>query len=523
MKQTRFWFYLLALICGIGCFTFFFQAYTYHLHHREQMLLFTYTWEHFLSYWNQPAALSCLLGDFFTQFLHLKVIGPLLIALTLVKLEVMAFLSFRKWMNLWLAMGASLLVFLWEGMRFCDILYPLAGTVSLIGGLFSFLCVAKLKNRWSFLISSIFGALITYYLFGYGVFVFAFCVAVESLMRRQMDGIVIPIVAAALPALTADFFLMMPTKAYTYPATVWMGKPDFSNERILALSTAYYHEDWNKVIEQAYQGSASDYTAVCYNLANAAQDKLPERLMYYYQPAGLALFMPIFEKSTYLTTQLAGEVWFRLGDMTMAEHAAMLSMIFSPNNKNVRMVKRMAEINLINGENNAALKYLHILSKTLFYKQWAEERIPGRESETVKKWLAEKRKYLPQQDTLRLSCTDVRISLHNLLQSNPDNKMACNYLLCFDLLMKDLDCFIADYQKYHKGNPNRLYAEALMIHLFQKHAKANEVKATGIHPSVIKDFNMYNRIHGQSNGNASVLQNQFGSTYWYYYQFKKFN
>ena len=183
------------------------------------------------------------------------------------------------------------------------------------------------------------------------------------------------------------------------------------------------------------------------------------------------------------------------------------------------MVKRMAEINLINGETEAAQKYLNILSKTMFYKEWAEERIPGRESSTFKKWLAEKQKHLPQADTLRLSSTDVSRSLHLLLQANPDNEMARDYLLCFDLLMKDLPSFLADYTAYYKGKPNRLYAEALMIHLFQKHAKASEVKATGIHPSVIKDFNYYNQVYNQSQGNASALESQFARTYWFYYQF----
>lgn len=33
----------------------------------------------------------------------------------------------------------------------------------------------------------------------------------------------------------------------------------------------------------------------------------------------------------------------------MAEHCAMLSMIFSPRNSGSRMIKRLAEINLVNG------------------------------------------------------------------------------------------------------------------------------------------------------------------------------
>ena len=54
--------------------------------------------------------------------------------------------------------------------------------------------------------------------------------------------------------------------------------------------------------------------------------------------------------STYLTIYAANEVWFALGDMTMAEHAAILGMIFSPHHTGARAVKRLAEINLVNGD-----------------------------------------------------------------------------------------------------------------------------------------------------------------------------
>ncbi len=573
MKHLKIVFCLLALFCGIGSFVFFYQAYPYHLQHREQMLLFTYTWEQFSSYFNHPAVLTCLLGDFFTQFFCLKVTGALIVAVSLGILEIISFLTFRKWMNNWIALGLSMVVFAWEGLRFCDILYPLSGTFSLIGGFLLFLCIDRLKGRWSFLVGSLFAVFIGYYLLGYGMLIFAICIAINSLIRWKqqrhyqqdssnvsfttnhpnstncihnetsqitksssqsclciqnsitfsLSNILIILIAAILPKVTANHFLVMPDKAYTYPATVWKGKPNFNNEHILALSTEYYNENWNKVIELAYQGKPSNDVSICYNLANAMQGHLADRLMYYYQPAGLALFMPVYEESTYLTTQLAGEVWFRLGDMTMAEHASILSMIFSPDNKSSRMVKRLAEINLINGETEAALKYLNILSKTLHYKDWAKERMPGKESQSFKKWLTDKRQFIPKQDTLRLSSTDVVKSLHTLLDSNINNKMARDYLLCFHLLMKDINSFITDYQKYYKEKPNRLYAEALMIHLFQQHANAKEVKATGIHPSVIKDFNMFNRANGQSQGNASALENQFGHTYWFYFQFMKFD
>ena len=41
--------------------------------------------------------------------------------------------------------------------------------------------------------------------------------------------------------------------------------------------------------------------------------------------------------------------------------------------KSGRCFKRLSETNLINGQYEVAAKYLRLLSKTLFYKEWAEE------------------------------------------------------------------------------------------------------------------------------------------------------
>ena len=128
----------------------------------------------------------------------------------------------------------------------------------------------------------------------------------------------------------------------------------------------------------------------------------------------------------------------------MAEHCAMLSMIFSPRNSGSRMIKRLAEINLVNGDDEAALKYLRILDKTLLHKSWAEKRIPGQQTPRVKEWLEKKRRDIPTQDQLR-SGNDAVTSLRNLVASNAGNLRAYEYLLCYHLLSKDLRSFVEDY------------------------------------------------------------------------------
>lgn len=518
--------YLLAgmTLSGIACFLFFRFTCPYHLLHREQMLLFTYTAGQLAEYGQHPAPLAYLCGDFLTQFFRSANWGAAIVALVLTLWEVVAYLACRKWLGMRTAAAVAAGLLVWEGLRFCQIHYPLAGIVSLVGAVALFLWTDRLKGKWTFAVGSVCGIGVCYVLWGYGMLVFALLATLTALTRkRNYAGACIGLATAlALPAMAAGKYLVMPAQAYTLPATCWYGLPNTENERILGLNTEEYAEHPERIDELVRDGRPANAVSVCYNLTNALQGCLPDRLMHYYQPAALGLFMPVDEQSTYLSTQLAGEVWFQLGDMTMAEHAAILSMIFSPQGKNVRMVRRLAEINLINGEEEVARKYLRMLSHTLFYRQWAQDRMPGKESAEVKEWLKRKRACLPQKDTLRLSSTDAVKSLRLLLEANSDNRMAADYLLCFDLLMKDLPAFLKDYERYRPETPGRLYAEALLIHLYQKRAAGDEIKAQGIHPAVIKDFNEYNRLHAQGQGDPSVLEGRFGRTYWFYYQFAQF-
>ena len=57
-----------------------------------------------------------------------------------------------------------------------------------------------------------------------------------------------------------------------------------------------------------------------------------------------------------------------------AQRFAFEAMEAIPNfRKSGRCLKRLAETNLINGQYEVAAKYLRILSKTLFYKDWAKK------------------------------------------------------------------------------------------------------------------------------------------------------
>lgn len=82
-------------------------------------------------------------------------------------------------------------------------------------------------------------------------------------------------------------------------------------------------------------------------------------------------FEKIGPSTPLLTLKRINELYWALGDATFAERAALQALVFSPDNRNVGMIKRLAEVNIVSGDTKAADKYLRLLDKTAVYHSWA--------------------------------------------------------------------------------------------------------------------------------------------------------
>lgn len=458
----------------VAIFLFFRWVLPYHLFHREQTMLFLFTPDVLAGYLKQSAALSRLLGDFLTQLFYYEGVGPLILAFVLLLWGLVVFRLLVVYIGRW-AWIPAVLVVVWEGGRQCGLDYPLSGTLALtgIGGIL-LLCRWCLRRSWKWgLPLGAFLLVVGYWLFGYGH---------------------------------------------------WSGKygnmPDLEREYHLALDAEMYFGRWEKVQRllerQQYRSPFVSYYA---NLLNARQNNLPDKLVGSYRAALHELFLPVAPGSSYRTIYAANEVWFALGDMTMAEHACILGMIFSPRHTGARALKRLAEINLINGDEAAAMKYLRMLQKTLCYRNWAERRMPAGRTPEVSRWLEGKRALLPVTDTLR-SSANVRLSLRHLLRNHPENRLACDYLLCFDLLGKNIAAFADDYREFApKAVPPRLYAEVLLVCWAGKFVSPDEMEQWSIPLPVAADFREYTRLYESGGGKSEALREKYGKTYWYYFHF----
>jgi hypothetical protein len=84
----------------------------------------------------------------------------------------------------------------------------------------------------------------------------------------------------------------------------------------------------------------------------------------------------------------------------------------------------------------------------------------------VEKEIIEKRKFVNRSQNIRIN-DNCREILVELLDSNPTNTIALDYLLCTDLILGQLQTFKADYYKYCVKN-NRQRMKPLYIEALQK-------------------------------------------------------
>lgn len=273
--------------------------------------------------------------------------------------------------------------------------------------------------------------------------------------------------------------------------------------------------------EDAATLSASDPSgeveAYWYNLRNALKGCLADSLMHHYQPFERGLFIPLDERTPPAGIRSSGEVWFRLGEMTLAEHSEMLSLAFFHNQPREDILKRLAEINLVTGQYEVAAKYVDILSGSPEYRIWAIRHTPGRLGKATEKWLESKRKDMPANDFVH-GAYEIRPVLLSLLEANPGNSLAREYLLCYDLLVKDLNAFLKDFDP--EQSSSRLYQEAMTI-IFASRGGASEEELAHfrVEDGTLRDFEDYNRTYQTGGKRMAAVQESFGTTYWFYYQF----
>ena len=207
-------------------------------------------------------------------------------------------------------------------------------------------------------------------------------------------------------------------------------------------------EQWDKIIEKAEKKSATTPLGVsCVNLALSQKGMLADRLFEFYQNGGEGLF-PTFTRDMISPVSTA-EIFFRLGMVNDAERYMFEAQEAIPNyRKSARLTRRIIECEIINGNYQVAAKLLRRLQKTLFYSNWANQTMAllGNEKAINRHPVYGKlRKYREKKQDFLFSDREMDQMLGLLFLNDNHNRMAYEYLVCYELLQRDMEKFMQYY------------------------------------------------------------------------------
>ena len=448
---------IVMALWAIAFFVFFQFWYPYHFFFQEQNQLFLWSWD-YISTYNHNGGLALLLGDFLTQFYYYLYVGAIILTICLLLVGTLLYKALRNFkVGKMIALILALVVMTFMAICHFSISYRLSSSIAILGWILLLWMISMMRGWKRQLLTLALALLPTYLLIG-----------LPQVKKIQL--------------------------------------PDFILEKDFATDCEYYFGNYDQVIKMVESEDRwTDQMLFFYNLSQAQRGELPDHLMKFTSNY-LGSFEKIGPDTPMLTIRNMNELYWALGDMTFTERAAMMTNVFSHNNRNVRMIRRLAECNYVSGDSAAAEIYLRILDKTLVYDKWARNvRQHG------KQLYQEKMQMVNHRDTITIS-DNAHFLMMQLLDANPDNTIALDYILCSNLLLKDITNFKRDYDRYciETGKPRlkTLYQEALCIWLAGTNASQEEWGRYIQLGDVFQRFQQYNARRGDSS---------FKGTYWYYF------
>ena len=551
------WAWLVTLVVGVLVFLFWSYRYPFALTYQEQLQLFLFDGDYLLERLSEPGGLARYVAEFLVQFYNGIAIGATIIAVLymliqrltwqLMKVNSHYILSFIPVAMLWYAMGdesvmltyvvallmAMAAALAWikctekcaQWVKWLVLLFVIPVLYWFVGPLV--LLVALLMAPWVIAVQSVIYSLVLMLFSAHylpypmmrvvlGISYYRFPVTLPYLLMA------IPVVIALLAYVTNK---LPKAKQWVNVAEVLLvlvvlgGLVDLGYDKkkyeLIEYDYLVRVRDWNAIIAKAEKHAPDLPMSVsATNLALAMTNQLGDRAFEFYQRGPQGLF-PKFERN-FASSQLTGEIYFHLGLINTAQRLAFEAMEAIPNyNKSARVVKRLAETNIINGQYKIAEKYLRMLEKTIFYRPWAQRMIAMLGNEKAindEPLFGTLRQYKLQKD-LFFSDGELDNICGQLFLHNNQNMMAAQYLLILPLMDRDIERFMSYVQvvqNHVQYNP-RSCQEAIAFAFMRR----GQMPPQGIvNQMILNEMNDFARIYS-SNRNSPELY-RFRNTVWNY-------
>lgn len=280
-------------------------------------------------------------------------------------------------------------------------------------------------------------------------------------------------------------------------------------------------EQWDKIIEKAEKKQATTPLSVsCVNLALSQKGMLADRLFEFYQNGGEGLF-PTFTRDMISPVSTA-EIFFRLGMVNDAERYMFEAQEAIPNyRKSARLTRRIIECEIINGNYQVPAKLLRRLQKTLFYSNWANQTMAllGNEKAINRHPVYGKlRKYREKKQDFLFSDREMDQMLGLLFLNDNHNKMAYEYLVCYELLQRDMEKFMQYYplgRFVDYDHIPRSFQEILIGNWMKTHSDPRTIPYSVDAQNVNNTLNFI-QLYMQNPKDPQLSQQPYVSNAWHY-------
>lgn len=269
---------------------------------------------------------------------------------------------------------------------------------------------------------------------------------------------------------------------------------------------------WQQIIKESRKQLPNSLVAVnMLNLALAMTDSSGDDLFNYPQPSQGALILSYDQDMLY-----AQEILFNLGLINESRRYAFECLSQIPDRQqSAYFIMRLAESDMISGRDTLARKYLNTLNQTLFYKKWAQRRLfllnteNGVDNHPVYGSL---RKMQPKRD-FNYTVLQFGQMLRNILEDNPRNHIAYNYLMMYYMLTKNIPAFCENLQIVHPLP--RHYQEVLALTAGHSESDTPEFHKLPMDDQVFLKFKQFEKKLQVME--PLTLDKEYGNTFWYYF------
>jgi hypothetical protein len=299
----------------------------------------------------------------------------------------------------------------------------------------------------------------------------------------------------------------------------------YNKQANLTIQMSYLteKEDWTGVTKLASQTLPSELTSYFNNLALHKTGQLSEQMFHYNQVGTSGLMLG--KKNGYFNRYAMGILFYHLGITAEAKHCAFEAQVGNSIFKEpgAQTLKYLVITSILQRNASDFNKYIRFFDQSLFYRNWAKQQKnrmrqalqnPGQPIEG-----------LPETAVFKdffINYKYIHSTLLYLLEGNPNNRSAFEYLMAYYLLQKDFgsakSCMDTYYARFNYPQMPAHWEEFLALYYqFNRHA-AQTLPVGEAAAARYEQFRLL-LVAPTTDEIGSLLKSRYGKTYWYYASF----